>query len=132
MSLTIRCLLPSLILGFLLCQSAAAHTTFKKEMGKAYEDMKVSCDACHVKGKPKSNRTDFGKLFEKEFEGMDITANFKSKKGEEKKKYEKEVMIPAFQKALTKIKKLKNEDGKTYDELIKAGEIPGIEPKNDE
>lgn len=130
MRLMIRCFLPALILGFLVCNHVAAHTTFKKEMGKAYKDMKVSCNACHVKEKPKSQRTDFGKLFEKEFEGMDITANFKSKKGAEKKKYEKEVMIPAFQKALAKIKKMKNEDGKTYDELIKAGEIPGIEPKD--
>ncbi|MCH2180442.1 MAG: hypothetical protein MK108_00420 [Mariniblastus sp.] len=110
---------------------ALAHTTFKKELGKKYTTMKISCSACHVDKKPKSQRNDFGKLFDKEFKGKDISATFKSKKGEEKKKYEKEVMIPAFTVALKKIQKLKNKDGQTYDVLIKSGTMPGITKKEE-
>ena len=70
-------------------------------------------------------------MFDKEFKGKDISATFKSKKGEEKKKYEKEVMIPAFTVALKKIQKLKNKDGQTYDVLIKSGTMPGITKKEE-
>ena len=89
--------------------------------------MKVSCNACHVKSKPKSERNEFGKLFFKEFKDKKLTENFKKLTGDEKKKFEQEVMIPAFNKALEKIKKMKKKDTeKTYDELIKSGEIPNI------
>ena len=108
-----------------------AHTTFKKELGKKYPTMKISCSACHVDKKPKTERNDFGKLFAKEFKGKDISATFKSKKGDEKKKYEKEVMIPAFTAALKKIQKMKNKEGETYDALIKSGTMPGITKKEE-
>lgn len=110
--------------------SSLAHTTFKKELGKKYSTMKISCSACHVDKKPKSQRNDFGKLFDKEFKGKDISATFKSKKGDEKKKYEKEVMIPAFAAALKKIQKMKK-DGQSYDALIKSGTMPGITKKEE-
>ena len=108
-----------------------AHTTFKKELGKKYPTMKISCSACHVDKKPKTQRNDFGKLFAKEFKGKDISATFKSLKGDEKKKYEKEVMIPAFAAALKKVQKMKNKEGKTYDALIKSGAMPGITKKEE-
>ena len=108
-----------------------AHTTFKKELGKKYPTMKISCSACHVDKKPKTQRNDFGKLFAKEFKGKDISATFKSLKGDEKKKYEKEVMIPAFAAALKKIQKQKNKAGETYDALIKSGAMPGITKKEE-
>ena len=110
-------------------QSARAHSAFKKELGKKYPKMKVNCNACHVKKKPKTERTEFGKLFEKEFKGKELSAGFKQRKGAERKKYVKEVMVPAFQEALKKIKKMKNKDEVTYDELIKTGQIPEIKPK---
>ena len=106
--------------------------------------MKVSCNACHVKGKPKSERSDFGKLFYAEFKSKELTKNFKAKQKESKAaktKYEKETMIPAFKKAIEKIAKQKEKkdskeeqkNAKTYDELIKAGEIANItkKPKKD-
>ncbi|MDG2185436.1 MAG: hypothetical protein P8K79_07135 [Mariniblastus sp.] len=108
-----------------------AHTTFKKELGKKYPTMKISCSACHVDKKPKTQRNDFGKLFAKEFKGKDVSATFKSLKGDEKKKYEKEVMIPAFAAALKKIQKQKNKAGETYDALIKSGAMPGITKKEE-
>lgn len=108
-----------------------AHTTFKKELGKKYPTMKISCAACHVDKKPKTQRNDFGKLFAKELKSKNISATFKSLKGDEKKKYEKEVMIPAFAAALKKVQKMKNKEGKTYDALIKSGAMPGITKKEE-
>ncbi len=119
-----------LVVSASFCARSQAHMTFKKELTKKYEGMKVSCDACHVKGKPKTERNEFGKLFHKEFKDKKITENFKKLDRDGKKQYEKEVMVPEFKKALEKIKKMKKKDTEmTFDELIKAGEIAGISKK---
>ena len=84
---------------------------FKKQVQKKYPGMKVNCNACHVKGKPKTERNDFGKLFAKELKASNptLTEEWKSKKGAVKKKYESKTMVPAFDKALAKVKKLTND-----------------------
>ena len=118
--------------AFLWCLPVAghAHMTFKKEISKKYPEMKITCNACHVDKKPKTERNEFGKLFAKQLKDKDITENFKSREGDERKAYEKEVMIPEFKKALEKVKKMKPEYSElTYDDLIKAGEMPEITPK---
>ena len=120
----------SLGLIAIVATDSQAHVAFKKTLSKKYPTKKISCNACHVKGKPKTERTKFGKVFYKEFKDKKLTQGFKSKEGEERKKYETEVMIPEFTKALEKIKKLKpKESESTYDELIKADEIPEITEK---
>lgn len=129
----------ALIFVFCCCSSGDAHMTFKKELEKKYPKMKVSCNACHVKGKPKTERSDFGKLFYAELKSEKISATFRAKKKAKKhKEYEKKEMIPLFAKALKKIQKKKQQiegedgkkvDGKSYDELIKAGEIENISVK---
>lgn len=110
---------------------ADAHVAFKKALSKKYPEMKITCNACHVDKKPKSERNEFGKLFAKELKDKKLTESFKSKSDiDERKKYVKEVMTPEFVKALDKIKKTKPKDQKlTYDELIKAGEIKEITKK---
>ena len=90
--------------------SVDAHTIFKKSMEKSYENVKVSCNACHVKGKSKTERNDLGALFYEEFKDEELTKNWKSKKGAEKKKYQTDVMTPAFEKALKTVKEKKKED----------------------
>ncbi len=115
-----------------LSSSASAHQVFKKELEKQYSSMKVSCNACHVKGKPKTERGEFGKLFQKQLEGQNISATWKDKKGDERKEFEKKTMIPAFKKALEKVKEMKNKDDETYDDLIKSGKIPEITEKSKE
>lgn len=122
------------ILTIVLAVSFSSETegfpSFKKALSKKYANMKISCNACHVKAKPKSDRNEFGKLFHKQFKDKKLTENFKKLTGDEKKQYEKDVMIVEFNKALEKIKKMKKKDtDKTYDELIKAGEIPEIKEK---
>ena len=121
----------SACLVFVFAADTQAHMSFKKSLGKKYPDMKVSCNACHVKGKPKTERNEFGKVFFKELKDKKLTEGFKkAKDAGEHKKYEKEVMVPAFTKALEKIKKMKPKDKEmTYDELIKAGEIAEITKK---
>lgn len=109
---------------------ADAHVAFKKALSTKYPEMKITCNACHVEKKPKTERNKFGKLFAKELKDKKITETFKGKEAEERKKYAKEVMMPEFIKALDKIKKTKPKDQKlTYDELIKAGEIKEITKK---
>ena len=110
---------------------ATAHMAFKKELNKKYPDMKINCNACHVKGKKKTDRNEFGKLFHKQFKDKKLSEGFSSKEDlPERKKYEKEVMIPEFKKAFEKIKKMKPKGKEqTYDQLIKAGEMPYITKK---
>jgi hypothetical protein len=110
--------------------SVDAHTIFKKSMEKSYENVKVSCNACHVKGKSKTERNDLGALFYEEFKDEELTKNWKSKKGAEKKKYQTDVMTPAFEKALKTVKEKKKEDvDKTYHQLIEAAELDGLKLK---
>ena len=130
----------AIAIGLFLGLPVQAHITFKKELEKQYPKMKISCNACHVKGKPKSERNEFGKLFYEELKSEKISSTFKAKKqAGEHKDYEKKKMIPLFKKALKKVKEQKQKiegdeegkkvDGKSYDELIKAGKIPNITEK---
>lgn len=129
--------------AFALASSTAeAHTLFKKSMEKAYPTMKVSCNACHVKGKSKDHHSEFGELFHKELKADKVTETWKAAKAADKadgtktrKAYETDTMIPLFEKALKKIQTAtvpevqgeENPDaGKTYDELIKAEKIADI------
>jgi len=104
--------------------SAEAHTIFKKSFEKAYPTMKVSCNACHVKGESKEKHSEFGELFHKELKSEGLTKSWKAAKEDGGKKaqkaYEKETMIPLFEKALKKIQ------AASYDELIKAEKIADI------
>ncbi len=116
------------VLGFILLAGspAMAHNAFKKEMAKKYPKMKISCNACHVDKQPKTERNLFGKLFHKQFADQNLTKNWKSKKGAEKKEYEAKVMIPAFTKALEKVSSM------TYTEIIQEGMVDGIEAKEED
>lgn len=110
---------------------AEAHMAFKKHMQKKYEGTSVSCNACHVKGKPKTERSEFGKLFFKEFKENKLTLSeeWNAKEKADRKEYETKIMVPAFDKALKKIKEKKNKEDEKYDDLIKAGKIDGIKWK---
>jgi hypothetical protein len=124
----------------MLCSGdAPAHTLFKKAFEKAYPTMKVSCNSCHVKGEPKTAHSEFGELFHKELKPEDVTKQWKAAKADggktAQKAFEKETMLPLFQKALKKIQdstvaEIEGEEnsdaGKTYDQLIKAEKIEGI------
>jgi hypothetical protein len=109
----------------MFCQTASAHSAFKKALQEKYDFKSVSCNSCHVKGKPKSDRNDFGKalhepLEEMKFDGKGLTEKYEEVKGE---------MSAAFLKALETVSKEKSPSGKTWGELLKNAEIDGIKPK---
>ena len=112
--------------------SLEAHTVFKKALEKSYEGVKVSCNACHVKGKSKKERNEeLGKVFYEQLKDQNLTEEWKSKKGAEKKAYQKEVMLPAFKKALEIVKeKKKEETEETWDALIKTAALDGLKLKD--
>lgn len=123
-----------------LCSNtASAHTLFKKAFEKAYPTMKVSCNSCHVKGKPKTEHSEFGELFHDQLKSEKVTEMWKAAKADggksAQKEYENETMLPLFKEALKKVQattvpEVEGEEnpnaGKTYDQLIKAEEIENI------
>ena len=99
---------------------ASAHGVFKKQMEAKYPNMKITCNACHIDKKPKTDRNKYGQLISKTIDDKKLTAGWKAKKGAEKKEYESKVMVPAFNKAFDKVKAM------TLNDLIEAGMIDGI------
>lgn len=120
--------------SFCLPSKSEAHTIFKKFISTKYTNLQVKCEACHLKGKDKEIRNEFGELFYKQLKDQELTKKWKSLKGNEKRKYEKEVMIPAFEKALEEVKKQKNAKDQIYGDLIAKGEIEnmGIKKEGEE
>lgn len=95
-------------------EDANARPQYKKPFEKAYPDLvkkhgtngKLSCAVCHPV-KDKKKRNDYGVALTK-------ALGKKSEKDADK-----------IKAALKKAEAEKNKDGKTYGELIKAGELPG-------
>jgi len=98
----------------MVTSSASAHSVFKKKLAEKYPEKKVSCNACHDP-KDKKIRNSYGKLLQKQFESKTLTADWKEKKGKEKKEFEADVMAPEFEKAFEKVKAM------TVHDLIEAG-----------
>ena len=104
-----------------------AQTLFKKELQAHYGVKSVSCNTCHVSGKPKKMRNDFGELFAKGLAGKNVTKRIKESKSDPdlKAKVEAEVK-KEFGEVMKKIDKMKYPGGGTYGEAIKAGKIAGV------
>lgn len=109
----------------------SAHSIFKKTLEKEVEGLKVTCFACHVKKKPKSERNEFGELFFKEFEGKEFTKKWEELKEDKdaQKAFESDEMAPAFVKALETIGEMETEEGDKYADLIAQGKIEGTKLK---
>lgn len=97
-----------------------AHSAFKKYISSQFPGKKMSCDVCHVKGQKKDVKNSYGQLFIKVMNKPNLTKEWKSKKGAEKKAYEKDVMVPAFEKAFKKVSKM------TFEDLVKYNLINGV------
>ena len=113
---------------------ASSHTVFKKFLQGKYKNLQIKCEACHIKSKPKTERNEFGNLFHTILKDKDLTKQWEALKGEEKRKFEKETMTPAFEKALEIVKEKKNDKDKKYADMISAGEIEnmGIKKSDDD
>ena len=115
---------------------ASADMLFMKTLKEKYDYDRVTCFTCHAQGinpangKPfgKEVRNDFGKLFEPALDAKkmhDQLHKIKAAKGAAKKPLQ-EVATRDFLEALAGVEAMKAEDGKTYGEKLKAGEVEGV------
>jgi len=112
---------------------ANGHGIFKKTLEKKYKDqgLKVTCNMCHVKGEKKTERNEVGQVFFAQFDGQDLSARWDAVEGDDRKKLEKDVMAPAFLKALDSIYE-QEKAGKlksSFNTQIPAGEVEGSKLK---
>jgi len=100
--------------------SAEAHLAFKKYLSSKMPNKKLTCNLCHVPQQKKTVRNSYGQLFTKVMNKPNLTKDWKSKTGDEKKTYEKDVMVKEFAKAYGKISKM------TFADLLKNDLIDGV------
>lgn len=133
-----RCALSFVGVGF-LASAGSADTLFMKALKEKYDYKIVSCFTCHAKGDDpatgeaygKEVRNDFGKLFEPALDAKkmhDQLHAIKDAKGDAKKPLQ-EVATKDFLEALATVEAMKADDGKTYGEKLKAGEVEGVKLK---
>ena len=103
--------------------SAEGHAFFKKYLTQKMPNKKFTCNVCHVPDEKRSVKNSYGKLFIKVMNKPNLTKDWKSKSGDAKKAYEKDVMLPAFEAAYKKISKM------TFADLLKNDLIDGVKSK---
>lgn len=136
-----RKLLVVLMIVAIAAPSAApvtGQTLFKNVMKERYDLKTISCFACHERVErgtenPKQYRNDLGKLFEKEFEGTDVTARLEAiarlkRDDPERVKVEEEV-TKELEAILEKIEPTEAPTGGTYKEGFVSGAIEGFTPR---
>ena len=130
-----RCLLSVVGVG-MLASAASADTLFMKAVKEKYDFKLVSCNTCHMAGKDpatgetykKDVRNDFGKLFEPALDAAkmhDQLHAIKDAKGDAKKPLQEKATAD-FLAALATVEAMKADDGKTYGEKLKAGDLEGV------
>ena len=91
----------------------------------AYEAQKSKCDTCHVPGADKKMKghglNDFGKAVHDHFKHRDFTAANKLKDLPAEAAKARQLIVDALVAAEAE----KNAEGKTFGELMKAGQLPG-------
>lgn len=122
--LVVVCVL-ALVFNVMTAQLVSARPEYKGRLEEATKKSKgagaiaeAKCNACHY-GKSKKNRNDFGKAVNK---GI-TEENYKELKGD------KEKLEKCIDAAIKGALKEKNADGKTFGELIEAGQLPAKNPE---
>ena len=107
-----------------------AQTLFRTQLKDKYGFKIVSCNTCHVSGKPKTMRNDFGQLFADELAAKTVTDRLNKVKtldrDDPKRKAVEETVTKEFHEALKKIEAMEAPGGGTYADALKAGEVDGI------
>ena len=100
-----------------------AHDEFKEVLERRYRLKSVSCKACHTDKKDKKIRNAFGKLFDKELKGKNLTKRYLAAKeeGDEAKRQFEKKMIKEFAVALNAVEK----KPVTFLALMEAGLLSG-------
>jgi hypothetical protein len=128
----------ALFLAVSLCTTALALPPLPAYVGDYYKadpeyakfaavfaGTKTKCDTCHTPGADKKAKghglNDFGKAVHDNFKHKDFLAANKAKADPAEATKAKKLVADA----LTAAAALKNADGKTYGELLKAGQMPG-------
>ena len=116
----------ALALNMLVTRTASARPEYKTQLDELTKNSKFAdalkehkCNVCHY-GKSKKNRNDFGKALNKTM-SEDV---FKKLKAEDNK----EKMTKKIDEALKAAMKEKSPSGKTFGELMDAGELPAKNP----
>ncbi len=129
-----------LLAALLSCfaSDASAHPLFMRTLKAKYGFETVSCATCHMKrdnplsNAPRPERNAFGQRFNSFLEDKDIKGRLqdaKSLKGDGKDREARRIeraIASEFLQALIKVESEKNDAGKTYAELLKAGEVEGV------
>ena len=126
-----------ILAAWLACSLIASPVFGQTELGtvikKHYNLRSVSCNTCHVKeqeDKTKDQLTPFGLMIAKLVEGQKITERLNAVKDlEEEKELVKEAIEKEFSETVKKLDELKDGSGKTYGELIQAGDVDGLKPR---
>lgn len=117
----------------LVASPVLGQTELGTVMKKHYTLRSVSCNTCHIKEqeeKTKDQLTPFGQVVAKLVEGQKITERLNAVKDlEEEKELVKEAVEKEFAETVKKLDGMKDSSGKTYAELIQAGEIDGLRPR---
>ena len=105
-------------------------------MKKHYRLRSVSCNSCHIKEaneeteKSKDKLTPFGLVIQKLVAGQQITERLNAVQDkDEEKEQVKEAIEKEFAETVKRLDVVKDASGKTYAELIQAGEVDGVRPR---
>jgi hypothetical protein len=127
-TVVVACLILSLCAPLAQAQSVLG-TVFKNK----YKLKSVACETCHIKTENKDEHllNDFGKILAKMTEGKQMTKRINDNENadEATKDKLKEELTKEFMEVLKKIDEMKAPSGKTYAEVIKAGEMEGIKTR---
>jgi hypothetical protein len=130
-TVVVACLILSLCTPLAQAQSVLG-TVFKNK----YKLKSVACETCHIKTENKDEHplNDFGKLLGKMVEGKEMSKRIKETIDNENapeaaKDKLKEELTKEFLEVLKKVDEMKAPSGKTYAEVIKAGEMEGIKTR---
>lgn len=130
-----RTVLAVWLVASLLVPPVSGQTVLGTVLKKHYSLRSVSCNSCHIKEtdeeaeKTKHKLTPFGEVIEKLVAGRQITERLDAVKDKEEEQEEvKEAIKREFADAVKKLDLVKDANGKTYAELIQAGEIDGLKP----
>jgi hypothetical protein len=95
------------------------------KFAETFKGLKSKCDTCHTPGADKKAKghglNDFGKAVHDNFKHRDFLAADKAKSDPEQAAKAKKLLADALAAA----EGLKNAEGKSFGELIKAGSLPG-------
>ncbi len=131
----VRCclLVVSLACLGLSVSTASAHTEIKNMFEKENPHLKVTCNACHVQGKGKEVRNEFGEAIHAKVAEQEFSKKFKEIKDKaEKKKFMEETILPAVKKSVAEVvDKESNKAGEKWADLVKNATLPGVTPKKD-